>query len=1016
VKTPFQLDKFHINNQTGANVTADYYSGFSLEDQLPVQALLLNDDLVGEEEIEGLKRATIILAQKEHENVLRPLSWGKLGQQHYLVMPDYGRPLSTYENLKALHPSELLTLMRGILRALLFAESKEVLSHGSVRPDNIRIALDSSGVKLGLFGYPTIELRHHLELTSDGPMLLQYFPPAELAQNLDAPQFDLYALGLISLELATGHTADEQFPRVERMRPDFLRQVLTDANLPLPVQELLYKLLSPIEDQRYSGYKQALEDVQSLQGQQQAGLRFTTFILDTLINGRFKIGHEIASGRVSTVYSALDLRETEETEDDRACVVKLIDLRAHPEMSELFHTRFKQMASLRHDHLMAVYDVGVHFENGYVAMESGLQSLEQLLIKRGTLPLPDAGRIIHQLCKALEGLQFHNVPYHGVIKPSNVFLSTDLKAIKLGDTIIADYFLRHGNLNNVGAEYYTPEFIKDQPGDLRTDMYSLGTLYFELLVGHPPFSFKIEDELKEEHLHLAAGVRVESSLIQHQQVKDIILRMLEKNPALRYQTVGELRLELEHMLGYDKKEVVTVPNLMVDFAELSMVGKNTREKSEETLAVRLPAVHNRARGVIALFIGQGKAAGDASKAAGSALAGLRELLFNPGHFSPELGKLQKADPEAFLAEAVVHLNNRLYREAFASGGVKNYGVAALIAMIQENTLYLSRIGELNYSLFSQGHIIDTSDDKWTVMDEITVGEADKALSADAHDRLGFGELVKVTRLKRRLRDGDQVILPSHNLTGTVSISEIKELVTSTSEPSQAIELIRGEAIRRRLEGTISCVLLSVGHVIAFAEENVSHARKGLLARNFLAQGDTFLHDGRVDEAIEQYNQALQVNPNFAIIHHQLGLAYLRKGLSTYAISCFERALLLNSKLPKSYLEIAAILRRQQRHKEVLPLFRKAVAEGCRDPELYGQLARELLKVRNFDEAILYCNGALEMDPQHPTAFRDRMAAVRRRGALDTKLLNMIAGRPRLAGGPGAKIRQSVEPSEDGEER
>ncbi|MDQ3024198.1 MAG: protein kinase [bacterium] len=1011
MKTPFQLDKFHINNQTGANVTADYYSGFSLEDQLPVQAMLLNDELVGEDEIESIKRATIILAQKEHENVLRPLSWGKVGQQHYLVFPDQGRALSTYENLKALPATELLTIMRGLLRALLFAESKEVAGHGTLRPDNIRIALDSSGVKLALFGYPTIELRHHLELTSEGPMLLAYFPPAELAGGYNIVQFDLYALGLISLELATGNSATEVFPKPERLKPEFLRELLNDANLPLPVQELLYKLLSPIEDQRYSGFKQALEDVQSLMGEQQAGLRFTTFILDTLINGRFKVGREIATGRVSTVYSALDLRDTEETEDDRACVVKLLDLRAHPEMSELFHTRFKQMTALRHEHLMSVYDVGVHFENGYIAMESGLQSLEQLLIKRGTLPLPDAGRIIHQLCKALEGLHFNNVNYHGAIKPSNVFLSTDLRTIKLGDALIADYFLRHGNLNNVGAEYFTPELIKEQPGDLRTDLYSLGTLMFELLVGHPPFSFKIEQELIEEHLNLAAGMRVESSLISQPQVKDMILRMLEKNPALRYQTVQELRVELEHLLGYDKKEQVVVPNLMIDFAELSMVGKNTREKSEETLAVRLPAVHNRARGAIALFVGQGKASGDASRAATSALQGLRELLFNPGHFAPELGKLQKTDPEAFLVEAVAALNNKLYREAFAAGGVKSYGVAALLAMIQDNTLYLTRIGDLSYTLFSQGHLVDTSDDKWTILDELTVGDASKALSADAHDRLGFGEVVKVQRLKRRLRDGDQLILPSGNLTGTVSISEIKELVTSTSEPSQAVELIRGEAIRRRLEGTISCVLLSVGHVIAFAEENVSHSRKGLLARNFLAQGDTFLNDGRVDEAIEQYNQALQVNPNFAIIHHQLGLAYLRKGLSTYAISCFNRALLLNSKLPKSYLEISAILRRQQRPREVLPLLRKAVAEGCRDPELFGQLSRELLRVRNFDEAILYANYALEMDPQHPTAMRDRMTASKRRGSLDTMLLNALSGRPRLTGSQ-TKLSQEVDAGED----
>jgi serine/threonine protein kinase/tetratricopeptide (TPR) repeat protein len=1011
VETPFQLDKYHFNNHRSSNVTGDVYTGFSLDDQQPVFAFMINDELLGEEELEALKRDTIILAQKEHENALRPLGWGLHEDRHYIIYPDFGRPLSSYENLKALPPAELLTILRGVLRALLFAESKDVLGHGSLRPENLRIALDSGGVKLGLFGYPTVELRHHLGLTSDGAALLSYMPPEDAAREFDYAQFDLYALGLVGLELATGRGQTDVLPVVERMRPDYIRQVLTDAKLPLPVQELLYKLLSPVAEQRYSGFKQALDDVQSLQGEEQAGLRFTTFILDTLINGRFKVGNEIAGGRISTIYTALDLRGTEETDDDRACVIKLIDLRAHPELSALFHTRFKQLTTLRHEHLMSVYDVGIHFENGYIAMESGLQSLEQLLIKRGTLPQPDAGRIIFQLCKALEGLQFSHVPYHGVIKPSNVFLSTDLKTIKLGDALVADYFLRNGNLNNVGAEYYNPEFIRGQDCDVRSDIYNLGTLFFEMLVGHPPFSFKIEQELIDEHLHLAAGARVESALIQPN-VKDIILRMLEKNPALRYQTVQELREELGHLLGYDKKQVVELPNLMFDFAELSMVGKNTREKSEETLAIRLPAVHNRARGAMALFVGHGRDTGDASKAASSALTTMRELLFNPGHFTPELAKLQKTDPEAFLVEAVGALNQRLYREAFAAGKVKSYGISALIAIVQENTLFLSRVGDMPFQLFAGGQLVDTGDDKWTIIDEVTAGDSEQALSDEEHTRLGYGEVVKVQRLKRRLRDGDQLLLPSSNLAKAVSISEIKELVTSTSEPAQAVELIRGDAIRRRLEGTISCVLLSVGNVVAFAEENISHARKGLLARNFLAQGDTYLNDGRIEEAIEQYNQALQVNPNFAIIHHQLGLAYLRKGLSTYAISCFERALQLNSKLPASYIEIANILRRQQRQREVLPLLRKAVAEGCRDAELFAQLARELLKVRNFDETILYANYALEMNPQHPTAFRDRMTAAKRRGALDTKLLGMLSARPRLADGKGAKVKQSIDVPED----
>jgi tetratricopeptide (TPR) repeat protein len=443
-----------------------------------------------------------------------------------------------------------------------------------------------------------------------------------------------------------------------------------------------------------------------------------------------------------------------------------------------------------------------------------------------------------------------------------------------------------------------------------------------------------------------------------------------------------------------------------------MVGKNAREKSEETLAIRLPAVHNRARGAVALLVGHGTATGDASKAATSALSTIRELLFNPGSVSPEFAKLQKADPEEFLCAMLLQLNQRLYREAFSGGKTKKYGLSAIVGIIQENTLYLAYIGDVAFSLLQHGELIDQVEDKWTVVGERTLGNAETALSDEVHNRLGFGEMFHVSQLKRRLQDGDQMMMLSRAMVEELSISEIRELVTSSSEPAQAIELVRSDTIRRRLEGTISCVLLNIGNVIAYAEEGVSHAKKGMLARNFLAQGDTYLNDGRIDEAIDQYSQALEINPNFAIIHHQLGVAYTRKGLMSYALSCFERAIELNRKLSASYIEMAKILEQQRRQREILPLLREAVASGCRDADLYALLGHELIRVRNYDEAILYSSYALEEEPGHPGAFRDRMVATKRRNALDTKLLRMFGSRQRLADDRKTRIYEEHEAAED----
>lgn len=107
-----------------------------------------------------------------------------------------------------------------------------------------------------------------------------------------------------------------------------------------------------------------------------------------------------------------------------------------------------------------------------------------------------------------------------------------------------------------------------------------------------------------------------------------------------------------------------------------------------------------------------------------------------------------------------------------------------------------------------------------------------------------------------------------------------------------------------------------------------------------------------------------------------------------------------------------ILKYEKRRREVLPLLREAIGTGLHDPDVYALLGSELLRVRNYDEAILYCSYALESDPSHPTALRDRMTAIKRRGSIDTKLLRMFGSRPRLADDGKTRISQEIDAAED----
>jgi serine/threonine protein kinase len=214
----FQVDKYHFNNHLSTTSIGDRYSGFCLDDQSKALCVLFNEDALTLEQMEELQRVTLILAQQESDSVLRPLAWGAHNGRHYLVYPDFGRPLASYENLKPLPPAELLLILRRMLRALCFAEAKEVVAHQSLRPLNIHIALETSEVRLGFFGYPLVDLAPSLRELGDPDGLLAYFPPEELAALEWTPQqHDFYALGLVALELATAKSAGELLTPEDRL-------------------------------------------------------------------------------------------------------------------------------------------------------------------------------------------------------------------------------------------------------------------------------------------------------------------------------------------------------------------------------------------------------------------------------------------------------------------------------------------------------------------------------------------------------------------------------------------------------------------------------------------------------------------------------------------------------------------------------------------------------------------------------------------------------------------------------
>jgi len=242
----------------------------------------------------------------------------------------------------------------------------------------------------------------------------------------------------------------------------------------------------------------------------------------------------------------------------RKCAVKLIrrDRAANRRMLARFEREVKATAQLTHWNTVQVYDYGCTPSGTfYYAMEylQGL-NLRQLVEEYGPLPAGRVVFILRQLCGALhEAAQYGLV--HRDIKPSNIFLAERgqmhdvaklldfglVRPASLGDSPIRN--LSHQLQGS--PRYMCPEQALGQKPDCRGDLYSLACVAYYLLAGRPPFEDENPVMLVVAHSQTPAP-RFEDICVEvPQDLTDIVMKCLAKNPADRYQTPRELQEALE---------------------------------------------------------------------------------------------------------------------------------------------------------------------------------------------------------------------------------------------------------------------------------------------------------------------------------------------------------------------------------------------------------------------------------------------------------------------------------------
>lgn len=328
------------------------------------------------------------------------------------------------------------------------------------------------------------------------------------------------------------------------------------------------------------------------------------------INDRYQIIRTIGEGGMANVYLAYD------TILDRNVAVKI--LRGDLANDEKFVRRFKREAisasSLTHPNIVEMYDVGEDNGNNFIVMEyiDG-KTLKNLIKKRGALTLPEVIDIMLQLTSAI-ACAHESYIIHRDIKPQNVMILDDgrVKITDFGIAIASNAAdLTQTNSVMGSVHYLPPEQANGNGATIKSDIYSLGILMYELLTGKVPFKGEnaVEIALKQMKEEIPNVCEINPEIPQA--IENIILRACAKNPKNRYDSVAEMHTDLKTALSSDRAEElrITYKYPEHDLDETKIIPDLSRSKKNQAVEKELKEIEKEDKKInLALWITGGACA------------------------------------------------------------------------------------------------------------------------------------------------------------------------------------------------------------------------------------------------------------------------------------------------------------------------------------------------------------------------------------------------------------------------
>jgi eukaryotic-like serine/threonine-protein kinase len=265
----------------------------------------------------------------------------------------------------------------------------------------------------------------------------------------------------------------------------------------------------------------------------------------SLLGKRYEILALLGEGGMGAVYKAQD------RELDRVVALKVIrpELAVHPEVLARFKQELILARKVTHRNVIRIFDLGEAAGTKFITMDfvDG-QDLKGLIKKKGKLSFEEIVPIIKQVCLALEAAHTEGV-VHRDLKPQNIMVDQQGKVYVM-DFGIARSVEAGAGMTQTGMlvgtpEYMSPEQVRGEHVDLRSDIFALGLILYELLTGQMPFKADTPQASMYKRTREAARPAVEIDPNIPRFLSDVTRKCLEIDPARRYQSTAEIVADLD---------------------------------------------------------------------------------------------------------------------------------------------------------------------------------------------------------------------------------------------------------------------------------------------------------------------------------------------------------------------------------------------------------------------------------------------------------------------------------------